>query len=125
MLLIEPDSDAAIKRAREQKWYGSEDYRAHVRNFDDAHKAFISGLSPELRANIELGHYNTPPAYFIFAAGDTMIVGFYLRERPATFSPHVELEIIQGGVYEVFLNHFNSLWAGRIEALSNREDGES
>ncbi|MGH0036980.1 MAG: hypothetical protein ACQGVK_18285 [Myxococcota bacterium] len=87
---------------------------------DDLHKNFIQNhVSDELRTNIELGHYNAAPSFFLFSTHSTMIIGFYLREGLGEFSPQIELEIKKGGVHAPFHEHYEALWQARVEATED------
>lgn len=117
-LIIDAASEFVKQRALEEgREY--EDIRVDIESSDTLHKNFIEHRVPqELRQNIELGHYDSAPSYFIVSISTSMVVGFYLREDRGEEFPHMELEIKEGGISATFQKHFESLWATRKEAVA-------
>jgi hypothetical protein len=124
LLFLHSESKFVRQRADEER----RDYielRKELIAVNMAHKNFMSRLQPELRQKMKLGHYDAPASYLMFITDSKMIVGFYLREKQGEYTPHLELEIRENGVYESFLEHFNSLWSMRIELLSKRASNKA
>lgn len=127
LLIIDPESDFVKHRAMEENRI-YEDIKQDISAADVIHKNFIQRRLPQnLRDKIELGHYNSAPAYFIFCTQSTMIVGFYLREGLGEFFPQLEIEIKGGGIHSSFGKHFEAVWRTRNEApkLSPSQTQES
>jgi hypothetical protein len=118
MLLLSPSSQFVEIRAREEN-RDPDEWKDELVAVHRSHKNFISRLPDSIRTNMELGFYDSVPTYSIYMIGDTLIVGFYLRENQGAYLPHLELEVKEHGIYEPFLNHFDSLWRVWEESNSN------
>ena len=113
LLTLDPQSEFVKQRGIEERRV-YEHIKTDIGAADQMHRSFITQLPQPLQEKIELGHYDAPPACFIVSTGSTMIVGFYLREIRGERSPHLELEIREGGICKPFLEHFDSLWTARL-----------
>lgn len=117
LLMINPESEFVRLRAVEER-REYEDIKTDIVASNNLHGNFINErLPPDLRENIELGHYDSATSFFIFSTDKIVIVGLYLRERLGEFFPHLELELRGGGIYLPFIEHFDSLWNSRQEVL--------
>lgn len=111
MKLLWLDSDSPHVRQR-----AAEEGRPYVElqrdllTHDSLHVNFVTNRLERYRQNIEYGRYSPLPSYFIFMTSITMIVGFYLPGSRGIFFPHMELARKEGGIYDAFKEHFNSLW---------------
>lgn len=125
LLIIDPESKFVKHRAIEEN-RSYEDIKQDITAADKIHENFILRRLPEkLRSQIELGHYDSAPAYFIFCTHITMIVGFYLREGLGEFFPQLEVEIKEGGIHSFFGKHFEALWSARRETPKHTSDSGS
>jgi hypothetical protein len=109
LLSLNPDSDFVKQRAREEHRRVIEIQRV-IRNTCENNVSFIETLDKKTRQGIRLLHYDAPPICFMVSNGDTMIVSFYLREHRGEHFPYFQIEIKEGGIYEQFMEHFDSLW---------------
>jgi len=109
LLSLDPDSSFVEQRAYVEK-RDIDDIRNDIRFAKKKHETFIANLPKDLRANIELRHYEASPVCYIFASGKTIVVGLYLADQKRQYFPHLELEVKEGGIHEPFVRHFDSLW---------------
>ena len=122
LLIIDPACDAVRWRAAEED-RAPETVKREIEGADEIHDSFVqTHVSQEYRGQIQLGHYNSQPSYFIVSTNKTMIVGFYLRGGLGEFFPQLELEIKAGGIHEAFSRHFELLWESRHEAAATVKD---
>jgi hypothetical protein len=116
LLTLDPDSEFVTQRAIDDGLKDEYDYiRTEIKASDHCYTHFISHRHPDLRPKIQIGHYDEAPRYFLVSTNKAMIVGFYLRGGRGELFPHLELEVMGGGMYEPFIKHFDSLWAARKE----------
>jgi hypothetical protein len=93
------------------------DIREDIQSVDNLHQTWLSHRVPEgLRPQIEYGHYDDAPSYFLVSNGKRLIIGFYLRGGRGEEFPHMEVENCPGGISSAFLTHFDKLWKSRKEA---------
>jgi hypothetical protein len=109
LLSLRPDSDFVKQRGQEECREESE-IKSVIKNTSENNVSFIDTLDDKTRKGIRLLHYDAPPTCFMVSNGDTMIVSFYLREHRGERFPHFQIEIKEGGIYEPFMGHFDSLW---------------
>ena len=108
LLILDSESQFVALRALEEHRDPAQ-FRKVIEAADTMHRFFIGSK------NIELGHYDSAPAYFMVSTNRAMIIGFYLREGTGGHFPHLELEAKEGGAYMQFVKHFDSLWNARKE----------
>jgi hypothetical protein len=109
LMIMDPESQFVALRALEEHQDPAE-FRRVIEAADTMHRFLIG--TPK---NVELGHYDSPPTYFIVSTNKAMIIGFYLREGSGGHFPHLELEAKEAGAYMQFQQHFDSLWNVRKE----------
>jgi hypothetical protein len=116
-LLLSPNSQFVERRAKEEN-RDYQEWREELLAVNKSHRNFISRLHGEERLNIEMGHYDAPPTFSVYAIGKTVLVGFYLREHQGAYLPYLELDVKENGMYEPFLKHFEAIWKSREENSS-------
>ena len=121
LLTLLPDSEFAGHHASGGSLDETRATQRQIRSTDELHYDFIEGLAPELAAQIQFGHYDSPPHVLLVGTSETVIVSFYLRGGPGDLFPHVEMRYKPDGICSPFIDHFDSLWEARVEA---REEGE-
>ena len=109
LLSLNPKSEFIKQRAREEHRDVLE-IQGVIRNTCENNEGFISTLQADHRSSISLLHYDAPPMCFMVSNGDTMVVSIYLREKRGENFPHFKMEIKEGGIFEPFMKHFDSLW---------------
>jgi hypothetical protein len=114
-LVMDPKSDIVRQRAMEEK----QDYdwlQSEISSSIAIFKNLVRDLPKEMRANIELGLYSVAPSHFILSTGKKMIISPYLAGSRGYFCPHLEFDIKEGGLHQVYLAHFDFLWQTKLPA---------
>ncbi len=111
MLMLDSKSKFVANRAGEEA-RACEDLRSDIDGTFHLHSNFVREAQKKgLGGMIELRCYDAPPQYLVFSTDSSMVVGFYLRGRRGEFDPHIEFDArVGGGLHEVFVRHFDSLW---------------
>jgi hypothetical protein len=125
LLWLDPNSPHVAQRAIEESRPYVE-LKGDLLTTDTHHVNFITNRLSNYQENIEYGRYSSLPSYFIFMTNITMIVGFYLPGARGIFFPHLELSRREGGIYDAFREHFNSLWTvtKTPDAAADRDTGQ-
>jgi hypothetical protein len=100
-----------VKRRAVEEERNYEEWREELIEHANLHERFINNRVPdEFRKNIIIRYYDAPPVFSMFKNNDTMVVGFYLFGQEGVFSPHIEFELKEGGLYSYFEKHFDAVW---------------
>jgi hypothetical protein len=116
-LTLAAESSFVTQKAIEEE-RTPEDVHNDITLSNQIHRNFIVQRVPqEYRSKIAMRHYDAPPNCFLLGTDSRMLVSFYLRGQRGEFLPHLELAVTRGGIFAVFENHFEALWAMANECI--------
>jgi len=104
MLLLNPASNEALRREKEE---GEPNIRGIIRNWLMVLEQHL-GLPPEKLGDI-VRLYNYAPSNMIIRYDNTMYVLHYVHSRTGN-SPTEKLQATPGGLFEIYLEHFERTW---------------
>jgi hypothetical protein len=111
ILLLNPDSKEAIeKRAAATKYLGHDSFVSIIRLNIELLESMRRQLSQNKRDKLQLRLHSSFIAVSMIGYGETILVGFYLRNRIATAGTQLKVCDASRYFHIELSNHFNTEW---------------